>query len=78
MPERPIPLSMAALHTQLFVNSFNEGIELRGKVIEMGLHIGAMLEIKQRTQGAVVLMRGNTRYAIDSGLAHRILVTTKA
>jgi ferrous iron transport protein A len=41
---------------------------------EMGLNVGAKLVVRQREGGGVVVMRGETRFALGGGMAHRIMV----
>jgi ferrous iron transport protein A len=42
----------------------------------MGIHLGSELEIIQREAGALIVRVGNTRVALGSGMAHKILVTS--
>ena len=41
---------------------------------EMGLNVGAHLIVRQREGGRFVISRGETRYALGGGMAHRIMV----
>lgn len=78
MSEPTTPLSRAGLYTPLVVTGFDEGLGMQTRVSEMGLHVGANLEIKQRTAAALVVRHGSTRLGIGSDLAQRILVKVKA
>lgn len=78
MSEPTTPLSRAKLNVPLVVTGFDEGLAMQTKVSEMGLHVGADLEIKQRTAAALVVKHGTTRLGIESGLARQILVKIKA
>jgi ferrous iron transport protein A len=41
---------------------------------EMGLNVGAELKVCQREGSGIVVMRGETRFALGGGMAHRIMV----
>jgi ferrous iron transport protein A len=41
---------------------------------EMGLNVGAELVVALRQGGGVVVMRGETRFALGGGMAHKIMV----
>ena len=41
---------------------------------EMGLNVGAELLVCQRQGGGLVVMRGETRFALGGGIAHKIMV----
>lgn len=51
------------------------GMGLDRRMTEMGLNVGAELVVRSRQGGGVVVMRGETRFALGSGMAHKIMVT---
>lgn len=73
---RTFPLSMADEGTRVVVVSLAGGAGLDKRMTEMGLNIGAELVVRQRQGGGVVVMRGETRFALGGGMAHRIMVAT--
>jgi ferrous iron transport protein A len=50
------------------------GNGLERRMTEMGLNVGAELVVRQRQGGGLVVMRGETRYALGGGMAHQIMV----
>lgn len=51
------------------------GIALERRLTDMGLNVGSELTVKQRQgSGAIVVARGETRFALGDGMAHKILV----
>ena len=48
------------------------GMALR--VAELGLNVGSELVVRQRQGGGLVVGRGETRFALGGGMAHKILV----
>ena len=75
MTSNALPLSMANHGERVKVTALRGGSRLDRKVIEMGLNVGTEIEIRQREKGAVIVARGETRYAIGAGMAHKIMVT---
>lgn len=69
-----LPLSMAQAGTPLRIVAIAGGCGLARKVTEMGLNAGTEIEVRQQERGSVVVCRGQTRYAIGAGMAHRIMV----
>jgi ferrous iron transport protein A len=74
MAQQTLPLSMAQSGVPLRIVSVLGGCSLLHKITEMGLNAGAQIEIKQQERGSVVVCRGQTRYAIGAGMAHKIMV----
>jgi len=70
----PIPLAMAAEGSIVTVVELRGGIGLVRKATEMGLNIGAEINIRQRELGGLVISRGETRYALGGGMALKIMV----
>lgn len=69
-----LPLSMAQSGVPLRIAAVLGGCGLLRKITEMGLNAGAEIEVKQQERGSVVVCRGQTRYAIGAGMAHKIMV----
>lgn len=51
------------------------GNGLDRRMTEMGINVGAELKVCQREGSGIVVMRGETRFALGGGMAHRIMVT---
>ena len=68
------PLTMADEGARVVVVSLAGGAGLDRRLTEMGINVGAELLVRQRQGSGVVVMRGETRYALGGGMAHRILV----
>lgn len=74
MANQAIPLLMADEGARVRVVALRNGAGFNKRMTEMGLNVGAELVIRQREAGGVVVMRGETRYALGGGMAHRIMV----
>lgn len=72
------PLSMANPGLRVQVVSLKGGAGLDRRLTEMGLNIGAELCVRQHEGGGVVVMRGETRFALGCGMAHKIMVAPLA
>jgi len=70
----PLPLMLADVGQRVRVVALRGGVLLDRRMTEMGIHIGAELTIHQREGGGVVLKRGETRFALGGGMAHKIMV----
>jgi len=44
------------------------------RMTEMGLNVGAEIRVVLHQGGGSVVQRGESRYALGAGLAHRVLV----
>lgn len=75
---KTFPLSLADPGLRLRVVALMGGTGLDRRLTEMGLNVGAELVVRQREGGGVVVMRGETRFALGGGMAHRILVAPLA
>lgn len=69
------PLMMADEGARVRVVALRGGASLDKRMTEMGLNVGAELVVRQRQGGGVVVMRGETRFALGGGMAHKIMVT---
>ncbi len=74
MPPASFPLMMADEGARVRVVALQGGAGLDKRMTEMGLNVGAELVVRQRQGGGVVVMRGETRFALGGGMAHRIMV----
>lgn len=72
---KSFPLSLADAGQRIRIASLMGGSGLDRRLTEMGMNIGAELVVRQREGGGVVVMRGETRYALGCGMAHKIMVT---
>ncbi len=70
------PLMMAGAGARVRVVALRGGAGLDKRMTEMGLNVGAELVVRQHQGGGVVVMRGETRFALGGGMAHKIMVTT--
>jgi len=69
------PLSMAEEGVQVRVIALHGGAGLDKRLTEMGLNVGGELTVVQRQGGGgLVVARGETRFALGGGMAHKILV----
>ena len=68
-------LMMADEGARVRVVALNGGAGLDRRMTEMGLNVGAELVVRQRQGGGLVVMRGETRFALGGGMAHKIMVT---
>ncbi|MEB4591664.1 FeoA family protein [Candidatus Thiothrix sp. Deng01] len=68
------PLGMAAEGTTVRIVALRGGAMLDKRVTEMGLNIGSEITIRQRQGGGLVVSRGETRFALGGGMAHKIMV----
>lgn len=68
------PLMMADEGAQVRVVALLGGTGLDRRMTEMGLNVGAELVIRQRQGGGLVVTRGETRFALGGGMAHKIMV----
>lgn len=69
-----LPLMMADAGARVRVVALRGGAGLDKRMTEMGLNIGAELVVRQREGSGVVVMRGQTRFALGAGMAHKIMV----
>lgn len=77
-PLKSFPLSMSNTGMRVRVVSLAGGQGLDRRMTEMGINVGAELKICQREGAGIVVMRGETRFALGGGMAHRIMVTESA
>ena len=68
------PLSMAAPGMSVRVAALRGGNSMDRRMTEMGLNVGADIRVVQHQGGGLVVQRGESRYALGAGLAHRVMV----
>lgn len=73
MSDAAFPLMMATEGARLRVVALR-GSDVDKRLTEMGINVGAELVVSQHQGGGVVVMRGETRFALGGGMAHRIMV----
>jgi ferrous iron transport protein A len=71
----PFPLSMADDGVRVRVVALRGGDNLSRRMTEMGLNVGSELVVRQRQGGGgLVVSRGETRFALGGGMAHKVMV----
>lgn len=69
------PLSMADEGMRVRVVALRGGAGLVMRMTEMGLNVGSELTVLHRQRGGgLVVGRGETRFALGGGLAHKVMV----
>jgi len=74
MTTASLPLMLADVGQRVRVVALRGGVLLDRRMTEMGINIGAELTIHQREGGGVIVKRGETRFALGGGMAHKIMV----
>jgi ferrous iron transport protein A len=71
----PFPLSMADEGARVRIVALRGGAGLDKRMTEMGLNVGGEITVRQRQGGGgLVVSRGETRFALGGGMAHKIMV----
>lgn len=65
---------MAGEGVRLRVVALRGGGSMDRRMTEMGLNVGSEVTVRQRQGGGLVVSRGETRYALGGGLAHKVMV----
>ncbi|QTR49289.1 FeoA family protein [Candidatus Thiothrix anitrata] len=68
------PLGMAEEGATVRIVALRGGAMLDKRVTEMGLNVGSEITVRQRQGGGLVVSRGETRFALGGGMAHKIMV----
>lgn len=71
---RAFPLAMASEGEPVRVVGILGGSSMALRVAELGLNVGSELVVRQRQGSGLVVGRGETRFALGGGMAHKILV----
>jgi ferrous iron transport protein A len=69
-----IPLGLVGEGTKVRVKALNGGQTLSKRLTEMGINVGSELLVRQRQGGGLVVSRGELKFALGGGMAHKILV----
>ncbi len=70
----PLPLAMADEGVRVRIVALRGGAGLDQRMTEMGLNVGSELVVRERQGGGLVVSRGETRFALGGGMAHKIMV----
>ena len=74
-PNNTYPLAMAAEGEHVKICGLSGSSKLELRLSSMGLQVGSVVTISQREGGSLVVISGETRLALNSGMAQKILVT---
>ncbi|MCL6691031.1 ferrous iron transport protein A [Pseudomonas sp. R3.Fl] len=74
MSSEALPLSMAGENVKVRIVALLGGPGLARRLTEMGLNVGSEITVRQSQGGGLVVSRGETRFALGAGVAHRIMV----
>ena len=69
------PLAMANEDDIVRIDSIIGCTTFARRISEMGLNVGCEIVVHQRQGGGLVISRGETRFALGAGMAHKILVS---
>jgi ferrous iron transport protein A len=69
-----LPLMMAQEGARVRVVALMGGAGLDKRMTQMGINVGAELIVLLRQGGGLVVMRGETRFALGGGMAHKVMV----
>jgi ferrous iron transport protein A len=65
---------MVAEGTSVRVTALNGGQTLSRRLTEMGINVGCELVVRQRQGAGLVVSRGELKFALGGGMAHKIMV----
>lgn len=74
-PPKGFPLLLANEGARVCILALHGGKGLASRLTELGLNIGAEIEIVQRQGGGLLVARGGSRIALGAGMAAKIQVT---
>lgn len=69
------PLMMANEGARVRVVALTGGNGLDKRMTQMGINVGAELTVLLRQGGGLVVQRGETRFALGGGMAHKVMVS---
>ncbi|MGD2118098.1 MAG: FeoA family protein [Chromatiales bacterium] len=69
------PLAMAQEGDRVSVLMLHGGKGMEMRLTTLGLHVGSELTVMQRQGGNLVVISGETRFALGAGMAQKIMVT---
>lgn len=70
------PLMMSNEGDRVRVVALKGGAGLDKRMTQIGLNVGAELTVVLRQGGGLVVQRGESRFALGGGMAHKVMVTT--
>lgn len=70
----PFPLAMAQEGDKALIFTLRGGKNLEMRLTSLGLNVGSEVTVLQKQGGGLVVIRGETRLAIDFGMAQKIIV----
>ena len=68
------PLMMSNEGDRVRVVALMGGAGLDKRMTQMGLNVGAELTVVLRQGGGLVVQRGESRFALGGGMAHKVMV----
>ena len=68
------PLMMSKEGDRVRVVALTGGAGLDKRMPQMGLNVGAELTVVLRQGGGLVVQRGESRFALGGGMAHKVMV----
>lgn len=68
------PLMMSKEGDRVRVVALTGGAGLDKRMTQMGLNVGAELTVVLRQGGGLVVQRGESRFALGGGMAHKVMV----
>ena len=71
---KALPLGLVTEGTRVRVTALNGGQTLGRRLTEMGINVGSELLVRQRQGGGLVVSRGELKFALGGGMAHKIMV----
>lgn len=69
------PLMMSNEGDRVRVVALKGGAGLDKRMTQIGLNVGAELTVVLRQGGGLVVQRGESRFALGGGMAHKVMVT---
>ncbi|MFU0800118.1 MAG: ferrous iron transport protein A [Xylanivirga thermophila] len=69
-----IPLSCAKSNTTVVIKRINGGKKLRNRLMELGIIEGAEIDVLSNSGGPLIIMAGNSRFALGQGMAQKLLI----
>jgi len=70
----PFPLAMAQEGERVRISLLRGGKGLEMRLTSLGLNVGSDLLVSQRRGNNLVVIRGETRFALGAGMAQKIMV----
>ena len=71
---KPFPLSMASEDVLVSIHALRAGRGVARRLADLGLNVGSEIRIVRRQGAGLLVARGESRIALGSGMAAKILV----